>query len=40
MKTATGALARHIVTTHFGDLSPEVVREAKRRIADVIAAGL
>lgn len=40
MQTATGALARHVVTTNFGDLSPEVVREAKRRIADVIAAGL
>ena len=40
MQTATGALARHIVATNFEDLPPEVVREAKRRIADVIAAGL
>lgn len=40
MQTATGALAQHIVATNFGDLAPEVVHEAKRRIADVIAAGL
>ena len=40
MQTATGALARHIVQTSFQDLSPEVVWEAKRRIADVIGAGL
>ncbi len=40
MQTATGVLARHIVTTGFGNLSPEVVLDAKRRIADVVAAGL
>ena len=40
MQTATGALARHIVQTGFQHLSPEVVWEAKRRIADVIGAGL
>ena len=40
MQSATGALARHIVATDFGDLPTEVVREAKRRIADVVAAGL
>ena len=40
METATDALARHIVTTDFADLPPEVVHEAKRRVADVIGAGL
>ncbi len=40
MQSATGALARHIVATNFGDLPTEVAREAKRRIADVVAAGL
>lgn len=40
MQTATAALGQHIVTTSFEDLPPEVVCEAKRRIADVIAAGL
>ena len=40
MQTATRALARHIVKTDFDDLPGDVVREAKRRIADVIGAGL
>ena len=40
IQTATGALARHIAQTRFQDLSPQVVWEAKRRIADVIGAGL
>lgn len=40
IQTATGALARHITQTSFQDLAPEVVWEAKRRIADVIGAGL
>ena len=40
MQTATGELARHIVTTRFGNLSPEVVLDAKRRVADLIAASL
>ena len=40
MQSATGALARHIVSTDFEDLPPLVVFEAKRRIADVIGAGL
>lgn len=40
METGTDALARHIVTTNFADLPKEVVHEAKRRIADVIGAGL
>lgn len=40
MQTATGALAELIVETRFEDLPPEVVWEAKRRIADVVGAGL
>jgi 2-methylcitrate dehydratase PrpD len=40
LQTATGALARHTVCTEFAVLSRDVVWEAKRRIADVIAAGL
>lgn len=40
MQTATRALARHIVETRFDALPRDVVREAKRRIADVIGAGL
>ncbi|MFH1603583.1 MAG: MmgE/PrpD family protein, partial [Pseudomonadota bacterium] len=40
METGTDALARHVVSTNFADLPPEVVHEAKRRIADVIGAGL
>jgi len=40
METGTVALARHIVTTNFADLPPDVVHEAKRRIADVVGAGL
>ncbi len=40
METGTDALARHVVTTGFADLPAEVVHEAKRRIADVIGAGL
>jgi 2-methylcitrate dehydratase PrpD len=40
MQKATAALADLIVQTRFEDLPPEVVWEAKRRIADVIGAGL
>ena len=40
METGTDALARHVVSTAFADLPSEVVHEAKRRIADVIGAGL
>lgn len=40
MKSATRALAKHIVNTGFDSLPGDVVREAKRRVADVIAAGL
>ena len=40
MQAATGALAAHVVGTGFADLPPAVVWEAKRRIADVVAAGL
>lgn len=40
MQTATAALAELIVKTRFEDLPSEVVWEAKRRIADVIGAGL
>lgn len=39
-RTAANTLARHIVQTRFENLAPEVVWEAKRRIADVVAAGL
>jgi 2-methylcitrate dehydratase PrpD len=39
-ESATGALARYVVATQFADLPPAVVWEAKRRIADVIGAGL
>jgi 2-methylcitrate dehydratase PrpD len=38
--TAAGALGQLIATTSFEDLAPEVVWEAKRRVADVIGAGL
>jgi 2-methylcitrate dehydratase PrpD len=40
MQTATGALAELIAATRFEDLPSEVAWEAKRRIADVIGAGL
>lgn len=40
MQKAAGALAELIVRTRFEDLPPEVVWEAKRRIADVVGAGL
>ncbi len=40
MQIATGALAELIVRTRFEDLPSEVVWEAKRRIADVVGAGL
>jgi 2-methylcitrate dehydratase PrpD len=40
MQSATGALAKLIVGTRFEDLPPDVVWEAKRRIADVVGAGL
>lgn len=40
MQTATAALAELIVKTRFEDLPSEVVWEAKRRIADVVGAGL
>lgn len=40
MRTASGELARHIVAANFRDLPAEVVLDAKRRVADVIAAGL
>lgn len=40
MQTATAALAEIIVGTRFEDLPSEVVWEAKRRIADVVGAGL
>jgi 2-methylcitrate dehydratase PrpD len=40
METAARALATQIAKTGFEDLSREVVWEAKRRIADVIGAGL
>jgi len=40
MQIAAGALAELIVRTRFEDLSSEVVWEAKRRIADVVGAGL
>lgn len=40
MQKATAALAELVVQTRFEDLPPEVVWEAKRRIADVVGAGL
>lgn len=40
MQTAVGALAELIAGTGFEDLPAEVVWEAKRRIADVVGAGL
>ncbi len=40
MQTATGALAELIVRTTFDSLPSTVVWEAKRRIADVVGAGL
>lgn len=40
MQTATAALAELIANTSFEDLPSEVVWEAKRRIADVVGAGL
>jgi 2-methylcitrate dehydratase PrpD len=40
MKTVNQALAELITRTSFKDLPAEVVHEAKRRIADVIGAGL
>src|SRR5687767_5582160 len=40
MKIATAALAELIVQTRFEDLPSAVVWEAKRRIADVLGAGL
>lgn len=40
MTTSTRALARHISEMRFADLAAEVVWEAKRRIADVVGAGL
>lgn len=40
MQTATAALAELIVGTRFEDLPSDVVWEAKRRIADVVGAGL
>jgi 2-methylcitrate dehydratase PrpD len=38
--TAAGALGELVAGTSFEDLSPEIVWEAKRRVADVIGAGL
>ncbi len=40
MRTAVTALAELIARTRFEDLPSEVVWEAKRRIADVVGAGL
>ncbi len=37
---ATKCLARYIANTRFENLSPELLREAKRRTADVLAIGL
>ncbi|MEH7342444.1 MmgE/PrpD family protein [Bacillus sp. JJ1532] len=39
-KTASNSLAEKVVNTRYEDLPPEVIHEAKRRIADVIAIGL
>ena len=38
--TPTMSLAQYIAKTRYEDLSPELVREAKRHIADVLACGL
>ncbi len=38
--TATKCLARYVANTRFEDLSEELIREAKRRTADVLAIGL
>jgi 2-methylcitrate dehydratase PrpD len=37
---ATRSLARYVANTHYGNLSKELVWEAKRRIADVLSIGL
>jgi len=37
---ATKCLARYTANTRFEDLTPDLVREAKRRTADVLAIGL
>jgi len=37
---ATTCLARYAANTRFEDLTPDLVREAKRRTADVLAIGL
>jgi len=37
---ATKCLARYAANTRFEDLTPDLVREAKRRTADVLAIGL
>ncbi len=36
----TESLARYVAKTRYEDLSPELLREAKRRVADVVAIGL
>jgi len=38
--TATKCLARYVANTRFEDLSAELIREATRRTADVLAIGL
>ena len=40
MDSAVAALARFVVGTTYAQLAPAVIREAKRRIADVVGAGL
>lgn len=40
MDSVVAALAQLVVGTTFDQLPPQVVREAKRRIADVVGAGL
>jgi 2-methylcitrate dehydratase PrpD len=37
---STKALARYVASTHYEDLSEELIFEAKRRTADVLAIGL
>jgi 2-methylcitrate dehydratase PrpD len=37
---ATESLARYVAATRYENLSPELLREAKRRTADVLAIGL
>ena len=37
---ATRFLAKYVATTRYEDLSPELIWEAKRRTADVLAIGL